>query len=264
VTRLLEGKLILVTRPRHQVKDLSEPLEALGAEVAVLPAIAIEPPEDSGPLEEALKRLSEFDWVIFTSANGVESVRQFMAKLDIPIETLTDRRLAVIGPSTGAALAESFRPADAMPTEFVQEAILDCLGNVSGLRFLLPRADLARKELPTLLTESGAVVEDVCAYRIQSSPESSAELPNRVPDAILLTSSAGVKGTMNNLRSRNLTHWMSGSALICIGPITAETARSLGYQPAAVAVDYNVAGLLAATERYFSNDPLAMECLAHV
>lgn len=262
--RLLEGKLILVTRPRHQVKDLSEPLEALGAEVAVLAAIAIEPPEDSSPLEEALKRLSEFDWVIFTSANGVESVRQFMSKLEIPKEALTDRRLAVIGPSTGAALAEVFRSADAMPTEFVQEAILECLGDVSGLRFLLPRADLARKELPTLLIERGAVVEDVCAYKIQRSPENIQDLPNRVPDAILLTSSAGVKGTLNNLRSRNLLHWMSDSALICIGPITAETVRSLGFQPAAVAVDYTVSGLLAATESYFSQDLGTKGCLNRV
>ena len=251
--RPLEGKSFLVTRPKHQARDLADPLEALGAKVWVLPAIDIAPPLDWAPLDAALNGLDEFDWVVLTSANGVEAVRARMAALGISPDRLATRRLAVIGPATAEALTAAFRGPDAIPDEFVSEAISEALGEVRGLRILLARADIARRDLATILSERGATVVGVAAYRIVPPTDEAIVLPDRAPDAITLTSSAAVRGTLAALQSRNREAWMEQAALICIGPITAQTVRELGYLPAAMANEYTIPGLVAALRSYFES-----------
>lgn len=191
----LKGRSVLVTRPEHQAAELVLPLRGLGAEVFVLPAIDIAPPLDLDSFDRALSNLSGYDWVVLTSVNGVEAVRARMEALGIPLSALSSPKVAVIGPATGAAFASAFRTADAMPGEYVSEAIADALGDVRGLRILLARADLARKELAEILTAAGAIVDEVTAYRIVSPQHSSHPLPNSCPDAITLTSSAAARGT---------------------------------------------------------------------
>jgi uroporphyrinogen-III synthase len=238
----------MVTRPKDQAMALIRPLEELGAQIVSMPAIEIAPPLDPAPLDQALANLERYDWVVLTSVNGVESVRRRMEELRIPAENLKTRHLAVIGPATGAALAASFRAPDVVPGEYVSEAIAEALGDVRGKRFLLARADIARRDLAEILLAEGAVVDEVPAYRIVRP--TSTELPTRAPDVITLTSSAAVRGTRDALASAGHEAWMSRAALICIGPITAATVRELGYEPAVVANEYTVPGLIEALTAY--------------
>jgi uroporphyrinogen-III synthase len=249
----LAGISVLVTRPQHQASDLENTLKELGAEVFRLSAIEIAPSE-STELDEALQSLEQFDTVVLTSVNGVAAVCARMKALSIPIEKLASRRLAVIGPATGRALTESVRAPDVMPKEFVSEALGDALGDVKGLHILLARADIARPELAQILTARGAKVEQVAAYRIVRAP-GNIELPDHAPHYITLTSSSAVRGTLEVLQAHDRQDWMSQSKLVCIGPITADTVRQLGYTPAAVATEYTVPGLVEALIQAAQKEP---------
>lgn len=244
----LQGLTVLVTRPKAQAPGLVRPLEELGAEIFSMPAIEVAPPEDLGQLDSALRRLDQFDWVVLTSVNGVDAVRKRMEEIGVPPEDLKVRKLAVIGPATGAALAAAFRIPDIMPSEYISEAIAEALGDVAGKRFLLARADIARRDLAEILISKGAAVTEVAAYRIVSP--TSSELPERAPDVITLTSSAAARGTRDALASAGYEDWMRKAALICIGPITAATVRELGYEPAVIANEYTIPGLVEALSAY--------------
>lgn len=241
----LEGRVVLVTRPAHQASQMTDRLEALGAQVVVMPAIEIAPPADTRPLDMALRDLENYDWVVLTSANGVEAVRRRMTELGIDKALLMFRRLAVIGPATAQALCSAFREPDLMPDEFVSESIAEALGDVAGRRFLLARADIARKDLARILTERGAVVDEVAAYRIVK-PVQPIALPDQAPDTIALTSSSAVRGTKEALEEKGLERWMREAELACIGPITAQTVRELGYEVAVMADEYTIPGLVKA------------------
>lgn len=241
----LQGKTVLVTRPAHQAEELARPLRELGAEVIILPAIDIAPPEDTAPLDDALLHLERYDWIVLTSVNGVEAVRNRMDSLGVPLGRLSELRIASIGPSTGQAIEDSFRAPDVVPAEYVSEAVAEALGDVNGQRFLLARADIARKDLNRILRERGAVVDEVVAYRIVP-PAETPELPTTAPDYITLTSSSAARGTLQKLNEAGRADWFCQAAIVCIGPITADTVRDLGYEPAAVATDYTIPGLVAA------------------
>lgn len=240
----LQGKSVLVTRPQHQAKEMADPLEALGANVLLMPTIAIAPTEDLPRLDDALRNLDRYDWIVLTSVNGVEAVRQRMEDLAIPFGSLTRAKLAAIGPATARAMETVFRQPDLVPEEYVSEAIAEGLGGVAGQRFLLARADLARRDLAEILFARGAAVEEVCAYRIVRA---SNEIPgDEVPDYITLTSSEAARATYDALQQADKSHWFGKSAIVCIGPITAATVRDLGYEPAAVASEYTIPGLIDA------------------
>lgn len=241
----LTGSTILVTRPSGQAAGLTEPLAQLGAKVYTLPAISIAPVLDVAPLDAALRNLSTYDWIVLTSVNGVTSVRYRLEELGIPLERLSERKIAVIGPATREAVREAFREPDLMPDEYVSERIAEALGDVHGQRILLARADIARKELPTILRIGGAEVDEVAAYRIVPSREE-VSLPDERPDFITLTSSSAVHGTRQALALRNREQWMQESRLACIGPITAATVRELGYRVALVAEEFTIPGLVKA------------------
>lgn len=252
----LLGRTVLVTRPRHQANDLVRPLESLGAATVVMPAIEIVPPDDFTPLDAALLTLDACDWVILTSVNGVEAVAQRMDALKIPREQLEARKLAVVGSATVVALARAFRAPDAVPSEYVGEAIVSAMGDVRGLRCLLPRADRARPDLPRILRERGAIAHEVTAYRIVRAAGGE-DLPEASPDAILLTSSEGVRATHAALLARDRSKWFEAASLICIGPVTAETVRELGYKPSAVAKEHTIPGLVEALVSHFQNSEAA-------
>lgn len=247
----LKDRSVLVTRPEHQASELVLPLRSLGAEVFLLPAIGIAPPLDTDRLDRALLALDAYDWVVLTSVNGVEAVRSRMEFLGVSTAMMNVPQVAVVGPSTATAFEEAFRPADAMPGEYVSDAIAVTMGDVRGKRILLARADLARKELPAILVAAGAIIEEVTAYRIVTPEPSSYPLPKTCPDAITLTSSAAARGTERALTDRGLGDWMQQAALVCIGPITAATVEQQGYRPAAVATEYTMTGLTQALVDYF-------------
>ncbi|MEZ0324509.1 MAG: uroporphyrinogen-III synthase [Fimbriimonas sp.] len=242
---MLRGKSVLITRPKHQAAEMAGQLEQLGAAVIMMPALEIAPLEDTASLDDALRRLSTFDWVVLTSVNGVRAVVSRMGILGIPVKELASVRLAVIGPATARELSELVRAPDLMPAEFVSESIVEALGDVGGQRFLLARADKARRDLAVTLRERGAEVEEVAAYRILQAAEEG-ELPQDAPDYIVLTSSAGVRATHDLLGACGREHWMRESRLACIGPITAATVVELGLMPHLIAGEYTAPGLVEA------------------
>ncbi len=253
----LAGRHIAITRPREQAADLVERLEALGARVSLLPAIRIAPLEDYAPLDAAISRLSGYDWLIFTSVNGV---RAFASRLAVTGHTWADRglaRVAAIGPATARALEGEGVAVDLTPVEYIAEGILEGLGLVAGQRMLLARADIARRSLADGLRLRGADVEEVAAYRTVTQSVA-ADLIQRVliqdhVDAITFTSSSTVRGLWQGLEAAGYDPHtvLHGAPLAAIGPITAATLRELGLEPALVAEEYTIPGLTTALVAFF-------------
>lgn len=230
VASVLEGRRVVITRPGADARRLAARLRALGATPIVAPAIEIEftdPPE----LDAALARLATYDWIVFTSRNGVEAVFRRLAALEGP-------RVAAIGPATAAALRARGVEPDLVPPRYIAEAVLEALGDVRGLRFLLPRADLARRLLADGLRARGAFVEEIAAYRTKPASTPNADLAHA--DAVTFTSSSTVRSFCQQNRIP------PGTKVVCIGPITAATAQKLGVTVTHVADEYTEDGLIAA------------------
>ncbi|MEP7353295.1 MAG: uroporphyrinogen-III synthase, partial [Acidobacteriota bacterium] len=242
----LFGKKIVVTRDRRQASEFVEPLEALGAEVISLPVIEICPPSDPAPLDRALAQLNSYDWLIFTSVNGVKS---FVQALDASSSDLRDLRakICAIGPATRKAVEAFHVKVDCMPKEYVAESLLEALAghDLHGKRVLLPRAAIARDLVPTELTKRGALVDVVEAYRTAAPADLStrvAAVLDRKPDWITFTSSSTVRNFVGcaNAASRH------GINIASIGPITSATANELGLTVAVEANPHTIAGLVEA------------------
>ncbi len=248
--RPLEGKRVLVTRPRGQASQLGDKLAELGAIPVQLPAIEIAPPLDYTEFDSALRNIKTFDWVVFTSVNGVKAVTARMDHLKFSRDALSSRKIAVIGPSTADALALAFRAPDMVPHEYVSEALADTLGDVSGLSFVLLRADIARKDLAIELRRKGAKVTEIAVYRIVSEETTRLADTEPRPDYITLTSSASALATLAKLREAGHEEWLRKVPIACIGPITAKTVRDLGYKVAVGADEYTIPGLVEAIVRH--------------
>lgn len=250
----LGGLRIIVTRAREQAGPLSRRLAELGAEPVEAPAIRIALQEETGPLDQAIERLRTgrpgYDWVIFTSQNGVAAFWQRLEALGQDGRVLRGVRVAAIGPATAAALrAQGIEP-DYVPEEFVAEAILAGLEDVVGQRILLPRADIARKVLVEELRAQGAQVDEVAAYRTLPADGPQPDLGRA--DVITFTSSSTVR---NFVQAVGGPAALNGLLVACIGPITAATCRQLGLIPDIVAEEYTIEGLVRALLAYFARVP---------
>ena len=250
LSRPLEGKRILVTRPKGQASQLGDKLVELGAIPVQLPAIEIVPPEDYAPLDATIRNLPKFDWVVFTSVNGVSAVAARMDQIKIARSALSDRKIAVIGPSTASAVTQAFRAPDLVPHEFVSEALTSTLGEVKGLKFALLRGDIARKDLPIELKVAGAEVHEITVYRIISDDNSRLADTEPMPDYITLTSSSSALATMAKLREAGHEGWLRKVPIACIGPITAKTVRDMGYKVAVGSDEYTIPGLVEAIVKH--------------
>ena len=242
----LEGKRILVTRPRGQASQLADRLVELGAIPVQLPAIEIAPPIDFDAVDEALRNLNKYDWVVFTSVNGVVAVASRMAQLRLSPDGIAKRQIAVIGPATAEAATKAFRAPDLLPKEYVSEAIAIDLADVSGKRYLLLRADIARKDLAHEIRRRGGIVTEVAVYRILTDENARLDDDEPMPDYITLTSSASAHATLSKLREAGRETWMRKVPIACIGPITAKTVCDLGYKVAVGASEYTIPGLVDA------------------
>jgi uroporphyrinogen-III synthase len=225
---------------------LADRLKELGATPVQLPAIEIAAPEDYTAFDAALRDLTRYDWVVLTSVNGVAAVAHRMAQLGIAGAALSSRKLAVIGPSTAEALKASFRQPDLVPHEYVSEALATTLGEVKGKSFLLLRADIARKDLAEELRRKGAKVTEIAVYRIVTDESTRLMESEPRPDYITLTSSASAHATLAKLREAGREDWMRRVPIACIGPITAQTVRDLGFKVAVGAEQYTIPGLVEA------------------
>jgi uroporphyrinogen-III synthase len=248
----LNGRRVVVTRPGDQAEGLCSRLRALGAEPLEFPVIAIAPPETDGPLDQAIARLNSYDWMIFTSANGVEffwaRLEALAARSQPPIARFPQAKVAAIGPATAAALHQRGVQVRLIPAEYRAEAILDEIGDVAGQHVLLPRADIARPALAEGLRRKGAQVDEVAAYRtIPATPTPAAFDALRAGvDVITFTSSSTVRNFVTQTAGINY-----GDPLIaCIGPVTATTARELGLRVDVVAKEYTIEGLLDALKEF--------------
>lgn len=254
----LTGKTILVTRARHQAGKLSEELRALGAEVVEIPAIAIVPPESYADLDAALRNLSQYQWLIVTSANGTRALGGRMAEFGIEAGAFASLQIASVGSATAEALQDLGLRAAITPPEYVAESLVEALGDqVRGQRILLARAAVARDVIPDALRERGAAVDVVDAYRTVIPAESVTAMRTlfagggRIPDAATFTSSSTVTNFLNLAREAGAEVPKTMHA-VSIGPITSRTLRENRWEPAAEADPHDLSGLVEAVAKALS------------
>jgi uroporphyrinogen III methyltransferase/synthase len=233
----LLGKTVMVTRARAQSAEITTQLEALGANVIHCPTIEVAPPASWAPLDDAIQRLAEYDWVVFTSANGVEFFfDRLRDKGSDGIAALTGHSICAIGPATAGALEAEGTVTTLVASDSRAEgalaAIIDCAGGpqqIRGLSFLIPRARVARDILPDGLRNLGARVDTVETYQtIKPSVEPDSVLrlftENSI-DAITFTSSSTVSNLSAMVGLEDLSGLLANTVAVCIGPITAKTAE---------------------------------------
>jgi uroporphyrinogen III methyltransferase/synthase len=241
----LFGQRIVVTRAREQAAAMVEPLRQLGAEAIELPTIAIEPPADYGALDAAIGGLPSYDWLIFTSVNGVRCFRDRLALSAFDTRAIRGK-LCAIGPATRDALAELNLKVDVVAKEYVAEGLLAALSGyeMSGASVLIARAAVARDTLPVELGKRGARVDVVEAYLTVAPVDLAgkvAAVMARQPDWITFTSSS----TVTNFFGAGVG--ISDDVKVAsIGPITSATLRKFGVEPAVEASEYTVDGIIAA------------------
>jgi uroporphyrinogen-III synthase len=257
----LTGTRILVGRARHQAGSLSSSLRSLGASVIEIPFIEIRKPQSFAPLDEALKNLKTYDWLILTSVNGVEAMWQRLRKLRIPRAALAHLQIAAIGPATKRAIVKHGLKVKMMPEEYIAEAIVKKLRDkVNGKRVLLVRAKVARDVIPDSLRAAGAHVEVLEAYETVVPEKSKARLRSlfrskkRRPHVVTFTSSSTVRNfaeLLGGTKPKNPKSTAKAAALnhiqfASIGPVTSATLRELELPVSIEAREFTMGGLIRA------------------
>lgn len=252
--RPLFGKTVVVTRTRQQASDLGAQLTELGANVIEVPTIELTAPEDASAIDAALRSAGQYDWVVFTSANGVHFARQRLMELGLDARALGNAKIAAIGQATAAAVRDALcLKVDLCPENFVAEALADALcqaKQIAGKRFLLLRADIARPVLRHRLEQGGAAeVNDVPIYETRPAkalpPGLLEMLDGGQVDWITFTSSSTVKNFVALLGKQHHQR-LQRVHLASIGPITTTTMKELGLEPTVQAEEYTIDGLVAA------------------
>jgi uroporphyrinogen III methyltransferase / synthase len=253
----LVRKRILITRAREQAEEFSALLKDHGAQVVSFPSIEIAPPKDWQPLDRIIEKINIYDWVIFTSVNGVKFFTQRLKEKGKDITVLAEKKIAVIGPRTQGELEKLGFTVTFVPPEYRAEGVaegLKALG-IQGKKLLLPRARGARTILPETLREAGAVVDEVEAYqaiRPAKTQDSLEAILKRGVDVVTFTSSSTVRNFMDFLSDKTN---MNGIKIAVIGPITAETVRTYGLEAQITPKEYTIPALVEAIVEYFQRRP---------
>lgn len=235
----LFGKRILVTRSRSQASLLSDLIDDLGGEAIEFPMIELRFPTDETKLsvmDAALHSLAQYDWVIFTSVNGVEYFFRRMKELQVDIRSMHRASITAVGPETAEALRERGLTVQVIPDTYQAEGIWESLQSLisTGQKVLLPRSDLARSFLPERLQEAGLHVDDVVVYETcimeEGTDELIAELEKQELDIITFTSSSTVRNLVQIIQRQQRDHvkLLQHASIACIGPVTAQTAEEFG------------------------------------
>ena len=246
ISRPLFGQRVLVTRPAQQTTDMAQQLTERGAFTLVQPAIEIMPVVDNKLLDSSISNLSHYDWLVFSSANGVHHFMQRIKKMGFDLRQLSQSRLAVIGPATFAALQQYHLEADLQPAEYRAEALAaQLIPAATGQRVLLLRANRGRDILAETLDAAGIEVKQVVVYQScdveQPAPEIVQALRAGELDWITVTSSA-IARSLINMFGKDLQK----TRLAAISPLTAQVLTEAGFPPAVVAREYTTEGMLEA------------------
>jgi uroporphyrinogen III methyltransferase/synthase len=261
--RPLFGKRIVVTRSREQAPDLVDMLEELGAGVIEAPTIRILPPADFTKLDEMCARAAEFNWIVFTSANGVEWFMRRLIETGGDVRSLKGVKLCTVGPATADRLKRYGIRIDLMPDEARAEAMVEALkgtGDLHGTRVLLPRADIAREVLADELRKAGADVVEVAAYRTvveESDRDIYRMLLEKQVDAVTFTSASTVRNFVKTLGAEPAADLLQSIDVASIGPVTAEAAQQLGIRTTIMPATYTVPALVQAIVAHYGSPPSA-------
>lgn len=252
------GKVIMVTRADGQREDLARGLERLGAQVEHFPVISIKPPDDYGPLDEAIEFISQYKWLIFTSANGVESFFDRLLYHGMDSRYIAGIKVGAIGSGTYATLKQHGVIADYVPESFSTDDLARGLKKqiTSGMRILLPCSDIAGRNIKQTLECAGAVVDMVTAYRTVPNAQQSQRLIDLLGDhyidAITFTSSSTVHNFVNILGMGNIS-LLDGVKLASIGPVTSAVLQQYGLKVDVQADVYTMDGLIEALKEDYSD-----------
>ncbi len=259
--RPLFGRRIVVTRPREDAPELVDRLVMLGAEAIEAPMTRILPPEDFGPLDEALAQVDKFDWVIFSSANAVDSFMSRLIAGGRDARALKGVRLCTVGPATRDRLHRYALKVDLVPEEGRPEGIVKALegaGGLDGKSFLLPRANVGREVLAEELRRAGGDVVDVTAYRIlvteaerDGEPDIYRLLLERRIDVVTFTSASTVRNFVELLGREQAQDLLQQTTVACVGPVTAEAASQLGIQTTIMPGEYTIPALVDAIVEHY-------------
>jgi len=234
---------ILITRPRAQANDFAEKLRSAGFEPIHFPVIEIHPIENNTALEKAIANIHKYDWVVFTSTNAV----------DVVLKNSVDSvffvtKIAAIGPKTAEVLRKHNIEPDFIPEEYIGEAIMLGLGDVKGKWILLPRAEIARQELPEAISKAGGIPHEIVVYKTLPAEVDTNGLNTLKSgvDAVTFTSVSAVENFVALTRQHGLDplNLPNSPLFACIGPITEQAAREAGFQNIVTAKKYTTDGLI--------------------
>lgn len=256
--RPLFGKTVVVTRSRAQASELVDRLSGLGAECLECPTIKVVPPEDWGPLDTVIDNLGTYDWLVFTSVNGVSFFFDRLYQKDKDVRAIKGMRTAAIGPATAKRLRDFGLKSDIIPETYQAESIVEAFKKeaMEGKKVLLPRAKEARPVLPEELRKLGAIVDEIVAYQTEQERENMDTLIKRLEEGsinlLTFTSSSTVRNFKALLPAERFKSLIEGVTVASIGPITTDTARELGFKVDIIARDYTIDGLCKAILKHYT------------
>ncbi|HEY0455339.1 MAG TPA: uroporphyrinogen-III C-methyltransferase [Verrucomicrobiae bacterium] len=251
--RRLFGQRIVVTRTREQASQLSRQLSDEGAEVLEIPTIKIEPPTNRQFVADALLGLGTYDWIVFTSPNGVTTFFDYFLKGFEDLRDLGPARIAAVGPGTAAKVRELHLKVDLMPEEYVSRKIAEAFAkfeSIENLKILIARAEVANPDLPKALEEMGAIVDDVACYKTVPETDdrngAAARLLDTGADWITFTSSSTVENFHARFNLPKLLQQFPKMRTLSIGPETSAALKALGLSPTVEAKEHNIDGMVKA------------------
>ena len=246
----LAGRRVLVTRATHQAGKLSDELRARGAEPVEVPVLEICPPESFEPLDRALRKLEQYDWLILTSANTVRAMVERAAALGLVFSSTESLKIAAIGSGTAAEARNAGFSVSLVPENYVGESLVESLaGQIAGKKFLLARAATARDVIPDALRAAGATIDVVDAYQNRMPSDAPEKLVRALAngvDAVTFTSSSSVSHLADAAGAAGLSFPFAGVPAVSIGPITSATLREAGWEPSIEATRSDIPGLVDA------------------
>ena len=258
----LSGRSVLVTRTRQQAHSLVEPLEELGAEVLAMPVLETVDPKDRSPVDAAIASIGEYDWIIFTSTNGVDSFLRRFRESHGDYDDLASTCMAAVGSATAHRMRAQGFPPTIVPDDYRAEGLVaafDAMDAQACRRVLIPRAEEAREVLPEALRAMGCLVDVVVVYRTvpaASDPEIISRLRERTIDVATFTSGAIAGAFLDAISSEGLDgpDTMGAMVVASIGPITTAALQRLGYEADVEATESTMGALVGAVVDHFSDD----------